>query len=371
MIDVALRSSRGDFSLDVAFTGSSGVTALFGSSGCGKTTVIRLVAGLDRPDAGHVIVGDHVLLDRARRIDVPTHRRRIGLVFQDAQLFPHLSVATNLGYGRFFTRSGLRRIDWSAVIEVLGIGHLLDRRPDTLSGGEKQRVAIGRALLMSPDLLLMDEPLASLDDERKLEILPFIERLRDEFAIPILYVSHSVEEVVRLATTVVRLAAGRVTAIGSPSEVLAPTALAHTTGRFETVSVITGRIGPIDRAHGVTTILHPAGHIVVPALLPPSDTPLRILINATDVVLARPPTGATSLRTELAARVASIAIDDGPLALVKLDLVGAETLYSYVTRLAVDALRLAPGDEVTAMVKSVSIDEKGLAGLAASKGNTP
>ena len=197
MISVAVKLERHDFSLDVAFAGGAGVTGLFGPSGCGKTTVIRLVAGLECPDEGRIVLGDRVLTDTATRTRVPPHRRRIGLVFQDAQLFPHFDVATNLAYGRHFTARPLRRIETAAVVEVLGIGHLMKRRPATLSGGEKQRVAIGRALLTSPDLLLMDEPLAALDDQRKLEILPFVERLRDEFAIPILYVSHSVEAVAR------------------------------------------------------------------------------------------------------------------------------------------------------------------------------
>ncbi|HEV7440781.1 MAG TPA: molybdenum ABC transporter ATP-binding protein, partial [Methylobacterium sp.] len=199
---VALARRLGAFSLDVAFTAGPGLTALFGRSGSGKTSVISLMAGLGRPDRGRIAVGDEVLLDTARGIDVPVHRRRIATVFQEARLLPHLSVRRNLGYGRFFAR---RRpgpaVEVAAVVEMLGIGHLLERRPAGLSGGERQRVAIGRALLAKPRLLLMDEPLAALDEARKAEILPYIERLRDEAGVPIVYVSHAVAEVARLAGT--------------------------------------------------------------------------------------------------------------------------------------------------------------------------
>lgn len=364
MIDVALTLARRDFNLDVAFTGGPGVTALFGPSGCGKSTIIRLVAGLERPATGHVVLGDTVLVDTAKHIRLPPHRRRIGLVFQDAQLFPHLSVATNLAYGRFFTPASRRRVALDDVVAVLGIGHLLARRPDTLSGGEKQRVAIGRALLTSPDLLLMDEPLAALDDDRKREILPFVEHLRDAFAIPILYVSHAVEEVARLAATVVRMERGRVVAIGSPSDVLAPTLLAHGSDRFSAVSLLSGSIVARDEAYGVTEIAHPAGRIVLPTLLPHVGTEVRVAVKATDVSLARIASGATTVRTTLTGRVGAIATDGGPFALVRVDLDGGERLHAYATRLGVDALDLKEGEPVMALVKAVSIDERNVAEVA-------
>jgi len=363
MISVSVKLERRDFRLDVAFSGGAGVTALFGPSGCGKTTVIRLVAGLERPESGRIVLGERVLTDTATRTFVAPHRRRIGMVFQDAQLFPHLDVAANLGYGRFFTPHGLRRIALDAVVEVLGIGHLLRRRPATLSGGERQRVAIGRALLTSPDLLLMDEPLAALDEERKLEILPFIERLRDEFAIPIVYVSHSVEEVARLAATVVRLDHGRVARIGRPAEVLAPTALARTAERFEAISVLTGTVVRVDSGYGLSIVDHPAGRIVVPGLLPHIGEEVRVAIRATEVTLSLGRTHQVSVRTALAGRVVAVATDQGPFALVTVELVGGERLSAYATRLAVDDLGLDVGDEVMALIKSVSIDERGVPGL--------
>ena len=307
MIEVSVRLDRRDFTLDAEFAGDEGVTALFGPSGCGKTTIIRLVAGLERPDVGRIVLDGRVLVDTARGIAVPAHRRRMGLVFQDAQLFPHMTVGANLAYGRFFTPEGRRRIDRDAVVAVLGIGHLLDRRPATLSGGERQRVAIGRALLTSPDLLLMDEPLAALDEGRKLEILPFVEGLRDEFGIPILYVSHAVEEVARLASTVVRLDHGRVTAIGAPADVMAPTALPHPVDRFDAVSVLTGRVGGVDEAYGVTHLVHPAGELVLPTVLADRHEPVRLTVRATDVTLAREAPEGISTRSRLAGRIARVA----------------------------------------------------------------
>ena len=217
-VDVSQR--LGDFELYARFDSAGRLTALFGPSGSGKTSLINIIAGLVRPLKGHVAVDGHVLVDTEKGIFVPVHRRRIGMVFQDARLFPHLSVAHNLRYGRWFTPAAERYAKMDAVVELLGIGHLLERRPSHLSGGEKQRVAIGRALLASPKLLLMDEPLAALDDARKAEILPYIERLRDETKIPIVYVSHSVAEVARLASDVAVLAGGRVTAFGPTAEIM-------------------------------------------------------------------------------------------------------------------------------------------------------
>ena len=209
MIAVSARHQQGDFLLDVAFHSDARVVALFGPSGSGKTTLLNIIAGLVRPQAGSVTIDDHVLTDTSANLVLPPHRRRIGYVFQDGRLFPHLSVRRNLVYGRWFAPSAQRFGSLDEVVALLGLGALLERKPGTLSGGEKQRVAIGRALLASPRLLLMDEPLASLDAARKAETLPFIEKLRDELNIPIVYVSHSAEEVERLRADVVRLEAGR------------------------------------------------------------------------------------------------------------------------------------------------------------------
>lgn len=360
MIEVKVRIARRDFDLDVDFSGGAGVTALFGPSGCGKTTIIRLVAGLERPTSGRIVLGEHVLVDTDRRIAVAPHRRRVGLVFQDAQLFPHLSVAGNLGYGTFFMPSRARPVQREAVVEVLGIGHLMTRRPATLSGGEKQRVAIGRALLSSPDLLLMDEPLAALDEERKQEILPFIERLRDEFRIPILYVSHAVEEVARLAETVVRLERGTVAAIGRPDEVLSPTRLAHPTDRFEAVSILHGRVAVVDAGYGVTTITHPAGRLVVPVTIPTPGREVRLSVRGTDVLLAKVRPEGLSARSALTGIVSRVSEPAGAFVRVEASLEGGDRVAAWVTRQGWEAVGVGVGEPVVLLIKSASLDERGM-----------
>ena len=360
--DCTLR--RSDFTFEAAFTAEAGITALFGASGSGKSTAIRLIAGLEKPDRGRISLGETVLTDRAAGVFVPPHKRRIGLVFQDALLLPHLSVEANLTYGRFFTPSAERRISFEPVVEVLGISHLLNRRPETLSGGERQRVAIGRALLASPRLLLMDEPLAALDQARKQEILPFIERLNAQFNIPILYVSHATEEVARLAASVIRLDQGRVVAQGTPAAVLGASGLAQGVARFDAVSILTAPVKSWLPDYGLTILAHPAGEITVPGRIEATGK-VRIALQATAITLSiRQPTD-VSTRTALAGRIVAIEKDDGPYALVSLELLGGETLRAYTTRLAADQLGLMISQHVSALVKSVAIDETILAGAAA------
>lgn len=220
MLTLAVNKRLGDFSLSASFASQGGVTALFGPSGAGKTSIVNMIAGLVRPDAGRIVLDDTVLFDSAARIHVPAHRRNIGYVFQDGRLFPHLSVAHNLGYGRWMKGLPFDTEAQRRVVAMLDIAPLLGRHPGRLSGGERQRVAIGRALLMKPQLLLLDEPLASLDAARKAEILPYLERLRDEVGVPMVYVSHQADEARRLATAVVRIEAGHVVATGG-AELLA------------------------------------------------------------------------------------------------------------------------------------------------------
>ncbi len=214
MLSVQVEKQLGGFSIDVAFASESGATVLFGPSGAGKTSVINMIAGLLKPDRGRVVLHDEVLFDDEWRIDQAVWRRRIGYVFQEGRLFPHLSIKHNLDYGRWMGGHAADPAAFAHVVELLDIGHLLDRRPGKLSGGERQRAAVGRALLMRPRLLLLDEPLASLDAARKQDILPYLERLRDETQVPMIYVSHNAAEVKRIATRVVRIEGGMVTATG-------------------------------------------------------------------------------------------------------------------------------------------------------------
>ncbi len=226
MLTIDIERRQGDFLIQAAIRQSqTGVTALFGPSGAGKTSIVNMVAGLMAPDRGHIRINDTTLFDSNRKVNLPPEKRRIGYVFQDGRLFPHLTVRRNLVYGMKRISPEERVVDFDSVVELLGIDHLLERRPAKLSGGEKQRVAIGRALLTSPRLLLMDEPLASLDTARKQEVLPFIQRLCREFHRPILYVSHSLGEIRQLSTHMALLSDGRVTAFGSTDEMLGRTDL--------------------------------------------------------------------------------------------------------------------------------------------------
>jgi molybdate transport system ATP-binding protein len=359
--DCTLR--RPQFVLEAAFDSDVGVTGVMGPSGSGKSTVIQLIAGHVRPSRGRIEVAGQVVADTARRIHVPPHHRGVGLVFQDAQLFPHLTVRQNLKYGAFFNPRPPRRVDFGQVVDVLGIGHLLERAPTTLSGGERQRVAIGRALLAAPAVLLMDEPLSSLDASRKLEILPFIERLRDEFEIPILYVSHAAEEIARLATRVVRIEKGRVVAAGKADEVLTGGTPWQAAERFDAISTLTGRMKQFDAAFGVSVIAHPAGEIIVPGRISTAaGAPVRVAVRATNVTLGVGRPAQVSIRTVLAGRIARIH-ENGPFAQVSIELEGGDHILAFVTRLAVKDLGLDRGDSIHALVKAVAIDERGVTGM--------
>ncbi|ABV95216.1 molybdenum import ATP-binding protein modC [Dinoroseobacter shibae DFL 12 = DSM 16493] len=341
------------FALDVAFDAPPGITALFGKSGSGKTSVVNAVAGLLRPDAGTIRVADRLLFDAERRICVPTHRRRLGYVFQEGRLFPHLTVRQNLCYGRWFAkgRAGSDPID--RIVELLGIGPLLDRQPGALSGGEKQRVAIGRALLSEPELLLMDEPLAALDSARKAEILPYIQRLRDETDTPILYVSHSVPEVARIATTVVALEAGRVLRSGPAQAVLADPDVAPALGIREAGALLSG----IVREHaedGVTALAFSGGTLYLPLQRDPVGADLRVRIEAKDVLLAtEAPTGLSALNI-FPARIEKLRQGDGPGVLVQLR-IGTDLVLSRVTRRSANRMGLAVGQSCYAVLKTVSV----------------
>lgn len=357
MIEARLALSRRDFSLDVDLTlPGRGISALFGPSGCGKTTMLRALAGLERAH-GRIALDGEIWQDDASRVLVPAHRRPIGYVIQDAGLFPHLSVRANLEYGRRRSGEAARRAPLAPVIDLLGIGTLMERRPDTLSGGERQRVAIARALATRPRLLLMDEPLAALDAARKAEVLPYIERLHDELAMPVVYVSHSLEEVIRLADHLVLMQAGRVLSEGPLADVLARTEQPLSLGG-EAGVVLDATVGARDapwhlarydvadgchvwaRDHGMA-----AGHRV------------RLRVLARDVSLARVPPDQSSIGNQMQAVIESIAGDEhAALALVRVR-VGHTALLARLTRRSVHALGLVPGLTVWAQVKSVALFE--------------
>jgi molybdate transport system ATP-binding protein len=355
MLQVQLRKRRGDFSLDVNFAAPvPGITALFGRSGCGKSTVISLIAGLLSPDAGRVQIGDDVLVDSERHIEVDARHRRIGVVFQEARLFPHLSVLGNLQYGaRRLPRAAPTPIGFDDVVTLLGLGALTARRPHELSGGEKQRVSLGRALLAQPRLLLLDEPLASLDLARREELLPYFEKLRDALAIPIVYVSHQFDEVLRLATRVVLLDAGRVLADGDLAAVSRHPALREIVGPDAVGAVMSGVIERTDDA-GLTVVRIGDAQLVVdePAT---AGQRIQIQVLARDVIIAASrPTG-LSVRNVVAARVVSVTPDVGRAVLVELDIGRTATLLARVTARASQELELAPQKDVWALIKAVSL----------------
>jgi molybdate transport system ATP-binding protein len=359
MLEVDIEHRLGAFELDIHFCSGRGLTALFGRSGAGKTSVVNAIAGLVRPDRGRIVVDGVVLLDTERAIRAPAHRRRVGYVFQESRLFPHLTVRQNLLFGRWFARGFTPAAPLDDVVDLLGIGTLLDRRPGRLSGGEKQRVAIGRALLAGPRLLLMDEPLASLDARRKDEILPYIERLRDQASVPIVYVSHAVAEVTRLASTIVLISDGRVRAVGPLQEVMGRAELYPMTGRFEAGAVLAVRVAAHDARWGLTELAGAFGKLTVPRLPAPVGTALRVRIRARDVIIAAtPPTGISALNV-LAGRVeAVVPIEEAALE-VQLRL-GDERLLARVTRRSGATLGLVPGREVFALIKTVAIDRRSL-----------
>ena len=356
MLRVELTKRRGDFTLEAAFCAPTpGVTALFGRSGCGKSTLISLIAGLLAPDAGRIVLGDDVLYDSERHLSVDARHRRIGVVFQDARLFPHLAVRGNLDYGaRRVPRGTPRPVAFDDVVSLLGLGGLLDRRPHQLSGGEKQRVALGRALLSQPRLLLLDEPLASFDLARREEVLPYLERLRDAFAIPIVYVSHQFDEVLRLATRVVLLERGRTIADGDIASVSRHPQLRAIVGPDSVGAVLTGHVERLD-ATGLAVLRVGDAELIVELEDAVKDQRIQIQVLARDVIVASVrPTG-LSVRNVVAARVISVTPDAGRAVLVELDIGRTATLLARITARASEELGLISDKQVWALIKAASL----------------
>lgn len=352
-IRARFRLAYPDFRLDVNLTlPGRGVTALFGRSGSGKTTLLRAIAGLTHADEGYFSLGSEVWQDG--RVCLPTHRRPLGYVFQEASLFPHLSARANIDYGRKRSRTALDDAALAHIIELLGIGALFGRKPSELSGGERQRVAIARALAVGPRLLLMDEPLAALDTERKQEILPYLERLRDTLAIPILYVSHAPDEVSRLAEHLVVLEAGRVRAQGPLKTVLADVATPIRLGE-DTGAVLDGRVAQRDERWHLARVDFPGGSLWVRDEGYATGAQVRLRVLARDLSLSLTEPVGTSILNHLQVQVEAIGQDFHPaLALVRLA-VNGQSLVARVTRRSLDALALEPGKAVWAQVKAVAV----------------
>ncbi len=348
------RVDRDHFALDLDLSlPGSGITALFGHSGSGKTTCLRVLAGLERPSGGYCAVNGEIWQDDAKRLFVPPHRRAIGVVFQESSLFAHLDVRGNIEFGARRVPVAARRFRLDEVCELLGISHLLARSPLALSGGERQRVAIARALLTAPRLLLLDEPLAALDPQRKAEILPYLERLHRELALPMLYVSHSPDEVARLADHLVVLEGGRCVASGPLKHVLGrldlPGALA------DDAAVVIDATVAEHAADGLTRLHFAGGEIHVSQRSEPPGTALRCRIHARDVSLALVPQTQSSILNCVAATVCELAETATPgHILVRLES-GGETLLARITRRSANALALQPGQPVRAQIKAVAL----------------
>lgn len=354
-LDCRVRKRLGDFSLDISLSvPGSGVTALFGQSGSGKTSLLRLVAGLDRPDQGHVHLGARTLTDVSRRIHVPIHRRRLGVVFQEARLFPHYRVRGNLTYGM----PAAARSRFDDLIALLGIGHLLERLPGTLSGGEARRVAIGRALLTQPQLLLMDEPLTGLDGDRKQELLHYIVRLTREVDIPVIYVSHDTAEITAIADHLALMEHGRLIAHGALDELMMRLDLTDRLGGFDAATRIEARVVDHDDNYDLTRVtLNDGQTLKIPRIPQPSGAKVRLRIGVRDVALAhRMPTG-TSYRNGLRTTIEAIEPSPQEPSANEVRLrVGNQRLRARLTRQACEEMQLTPGDPITALIRSVAFD---------------
>lgn len=355
-IDTHFRLDREHFSLDARFcVPARGITALFGPSGCGKTTLLRAIAGLEKGARGHFRIGDSVWQDAARCL--PTHQRALGYVFQESSLFEHLSVRGNLEYGYRRVPAAARHIHPDQAISLLGLEPLLDRGSHQLSGGERQRVAIARALLTSPQLLLLDEPLAALEQRRKQEILPFFERLHRELDIPMIYVSHAIDEVARLADHLVLLDDGRVQASGPIAEMLTRADLPLAQDQ-DAATMIEATVSGHDTAFGLTRLAFAGGEFSVPHPSPATPLaigqPVRLRILARDVSLTLARQTDTSILNIVPVRLTSLSEETPAQVLLRLD-AGGVPLLARITRKSAAALALAPGTSAYAQIKAISL----------------
>jgi molybdate transport system ATP-binding protein len=366
-LSLDIRISFGAFDLELAHRMPlEGITALFGPSGCGKSTLLRIIAGLERGARGRVSFGGETWQSEAWQNGtwrggpgaefVPAHRRGVGYVFQDARLFPHLTVAGNLRYAEKRSRAGDARMDMNSVVQALDLAPLMERRPSSLSGGERQRAAIGRTLLTRPRLLLMDEPLAALDMNRKADILPYIERLPGTFGVPVIYVTHNIDEVARLAGQMIVLSSGRKVAGGPVQEVLERLDLQPAIDRFESGVVLTARVTDYDPRYGLTHLDHAGQTIVMPMGGMPVGSDVRLRIRARDVSLATKRPEAISVRNILSGTIGRIVEEPGTAFAETLIDIGGARLRARITREAVADLALEPGKPVFALVKSISFD---------------
>ena len=363
MISLLLRKQLKNSLLNISFSSEeTGITALYGRSGAGKTSLANMISGLLKPDEGFIRIENQLIFCSQKAIDLKPENRGIGYVFQEARLFPHMTVKDNLLFGTRFKRLESRPLSITEVVEVLGLTNLLDRRPDSLSGGEAQRIQLGRAILSHPKILVMDEPLSSLDQTRKQEILPLIERLRDEFNIPILYITHSMEEIIRLADRLLIIEDGSIAADGTVEELTGRLDLRPLTGRYEAGSVINSEVLEHDRHYGLTKLKFVGGILHVPLIDVEKKTQLRIRIRARDVSLSSTLPEKTSELNVFIGKVLEIAQPTQQHAAHADTLIDIGVpIWVRVTRLSIERLSLRPGIKIYASIKGTSVDRQSLA----------
>lgn len=356
---VEIHSGLGAFTLDAQMNVGAGTTVLFGRSGSGKTSLINAIAGLITPKRGRISLGDRVLFDAARDINIPTHQRRIGYVFQSARLFPHLNVAQNLDYGSRFSAHAPSKSERDRLIDVLGIEALLQRRPAGLSGGEKQRVGLGRAILSAPELLLLDEPLAALDQERKEEILPYLERLRTQGGPPMIYVTHDMSEIVRLADGLVVMRDGGCVAQGLAEDVLADPANIALIGVQDAGALLRGVIAR-HCEDGLSEIRLSAGVLTVPHVDAAIGQTVRMRLRAQDVILSLTPPVGLSSQNAFETQITEIHQGNGPGVAVALR-AGSDRIIARITARALRQMQLEQGQKVWAIVKANAVPPAAIA----------
>jgi molybdate transport system ATP-binding protein len=347
-VEILVRTRLGEFTLDAAFViATPGIAALFGPSGAGKSSIVNVVAGLLRPQSGRVAINGRTLLDTEAGIFVPIRERRVGYVFQDLRLFPHMDVHANLLFGWRRAPSRASAAEISHIVDMLALGSLLRRRPQNLSGGEKQRVALGRALLSAPAILLLDEPMAGLDAPRRAEIIPYLERIKAEQRLPMLYVSHAVDEVARLADELIVVNSGRVVRQGAVFDLMAE------------IDPSAGSVVPVTLARhrddGLSDLSFAGGTLAVQKIAAPIGAALRVRIAAADIMLARSEPRDISANNVIAVRVAGLRETSGGLVDVQIKC-GATSLVSRITRSSTVRLELTPGTELFAIIKAVTVD---------------
>ncbi|MGB7317845.1 MAG: molybdenum ABC transporter ATP-binding protein [Planktotalea sp.] len=356
---IDIQQQLGAFTLDAQVNAGAGTTVVFGRSGSGKTSLINAIAGLSTPQNGRITLGDRVLFDAVQGINMPVHQRRIGYVFQDARLFPHLNVAQNLEFGARFASTPPSPAEHARLIEVLGISALLKRRPAALSGGEKQRVALGRALLSAPELLLLDEPLAALDEARKQEILPYLERLRAEGGPPMIYVTHDMSEIVRLADGLTVMRDGRCVVQGLAEDVLADPANMQLIGVQDAGALLRGVISH-HGTDGLSTIRLSASELTVPHIDAAIGQSVRLRLRAQDVILSLSRPVGLSSQNALEAQITEIQQGSGPGVAIALHS-GADRLIARITARALKQMQLSVGQKVWAIVKANALPPAAIA----------